>query len=60
MVADHKKDVAEFQKETKAGKNEAIRTFAAETLPILQDHLKEASEIKENITEKSIPTVPKY
>jgi putative membrane protein len=33
MVTNHKKDVAEFQKETKAGKNEAIRTFAAETLP---------------------------
>jgi putative membrane protein len=60
MVADHKKDVAQFQKETKAGKNEAIRTFAAETLPTLQDHLKEASEIKETISEKSIPTVPKY
>jgi putative membrane protein len=60
MVADHKKDVAQFQKETKAGKNEAIRTFAAETLPTLQDHLKEASQIKENISEKSIPTAPKY
>jgi putative membrane protein len=59
MVTDHKKDVAEFQKETKAGKNEAIRTFASETLPTLQDHLKEASEIKENVAEKTIPTLPK-
>jgi putative membrane protein len=60
MVADHKKDVSEFQKETATGENEAIRTFADETLPTLQHHLKEASEIKENILEKSIPTLPKY
>src|SRR5439155_7543160 len=55
MVADHKKDVAAFQKETAAGKNEAIRTFVAEMLPTLQDYLEETSEIMENVSEKSIP-----
>jgi putative membrane protein len=57
MVRDHKKDVAEFQKEASAGKNEAIRTFATETLPTLLDHLKQAREIKE-LSDRSVTTVP--
>ncbi|MFP5406586.1 MAG: DUF4142 domain-containing protein [Gammaproteobacteria bacterium] len=42
MVADHKEDVSEFQKEAKSGKDEDIKAFAAKTLPVLQDHLKMA------------------
>jgi putative membrane protein len=45
MVADHKKDVAEFKKESTMGKNEAVKNFAAQTLPTLQEHLKQAQEI---------------
>src|SRR5260370_36159124 len=40
MVKDHKKDVAEFQKEASAGKNKTIRSFAADTLPTLHDYRK--------------------
>ena len=57
MVKDHKKDVAEFQKEASAGKNEAIRSFAADTLPNLQDHLKQAREMKD-LSDRSVIAVP--
>jgi putative membrane protein len=40
MVADHKKDISEFQKEAK--KNDAAGSFAKETLPTLQKHLEAA------------------
>jgi putative membrane protein len=45
MVQDHKKDVAEFQKESKNGKDTDIKGFAANTLPTLQDHLKMIQDI---------------
>jgi len=57
MVKDHKKGVAEFQKEASAGRNEAIRTFATDTLPTLQDHLKQARELKD-LSDRSVTTVP--
>src|SRR6266404_3253801 len=57
MVKDHKKDVAEFQKEASTGKNEAIRSFAADTLPTLQDHLKAAREMKD-LSDRSVIAVP--
>lgn len=40
MVSDHKKDVKEFQKEEKAAKDSDVKTFAANTLPTLEEHLK--------------------
>jgi putative membrane protein len=42
MVADHKKDVAEFQKQAKSGQDADLKGFASKTLPTLQDHLKMA------------------
>lgn len=42
MVADHRKDVAEFRKEARSAKDSALKDFAAKTLPTLQDHLKMA------------------
>ena len=55
MINDHKKDVSEFKKEASDGKNETIRTFAAETLPTLQDHLKAAREMKDVVSPKPQP-----
>ena len=46
MVEDHQKDVQEFQQEANNGQNEALRMFAQQTLPILQQHL----QMAENIT----------
>jgi len=48
MVQDHEKDVAEFQKEASSGKNTAIKNFAAQTLPTLEDHLREARDVAAN------------
>lgn len=45
MVKDHKQDVAEFQKASKSSQDAQIKDFASQTLPTLQDHLKEAQRI---------------
>lgn len=42
MVKDHREDVAAFQRESQVGNDPDIKQFAAETLPTLQDHLKQA------------------
>jgi len=39
MVKDHKKDVAEFQKESKSGKDSDVKGWASTTLPTLESHL---------------------
>src|SRR6202047_716371 len=49
MVKDHETDVAAFQKEANAGKDDSLKSFASETLPTLQDHLKQAKEIMKSV-----------
>jgi len=45
MLKDHKKDVAEFERESKSAKDQDVKNFAAQTLPTLQEHLKQAQSI---------------
>ena len=45
MVKDHTKDVSEFKKESAAAKDPAVKSYASQTLPTLEDHLKEARQI---------------
>ena len=45
MVKDHTQDVAEFQRESNSGTDSAVKNFAAQTLPTLKDHLREAKKI---------------
>ena len=45
MVKDHETDVAAFQREANGGKDESLKGFASDTLPTLQDHLKQAKEM---------------
>ncbi|HEX2598079.1 MAG TPA: DUF4142 domain-containing protein [Terriglobales bacterium] len=45
MVRDHTKDVSEFRKESTSGKDSDLKSFASQTLPTLEDHLKEAKNI---------------
>jgi len=45
MVKDHEEDVAEFKREASDGTNPALKHFAAQTLPTLEDHLKEARDV---------------
>ena len=42
MVKDHKKDVADFQRESKTATDPDVKSFASQTLPTLEDHLKQA------------------
>jgi putative membrane protein len=44
MVDDHKKDVAEYQKEAKR-RNDPAAGYASETLPTLQQHLQTAQSL---------------
>jgi putative membrane protein len=44
-VKDHKKDIAEFQHESSVGQDPDVKHFASQTLPTLQDHLKQAESI---------------
>jgi len=44
MVTDHKEDVNEFQRESTAATDPDIRSFAAKTLPTLEEHLKMAQD----------------
>jgi putative membrane protein len=46
MVTDHKKDVAEFKKEASNAKDSDVKNFASQTLPTLEDHLKQAQQVK--------------
>jgi putative membrane protein len=46
MVEDHDKDVAAFLDESKDGSDPDIKSFAAKTLPTLQEHQRMAKEIK--------------
>ncbi len=49
MVTDHEEDVADFKREANAGKNPEIRDFASNTLPTLEDHLKQAREVAKSV-----------
>jgi len=53
MVKDHSKDVSEFQKEAKNGKDESIKNFAAQTLPTLQNHLDQARQMEHAANQSS-------
>src|SRR6185312_511389 len=45
MVADHKKDVADFQREASHANDPDVKNFAQSTLPTLQSHLQQAESI---------------
>ncbi len=45
MVAEHAKDVSEFQRASKTAKDADLKAFAAKTLPTLQEHRKMAQDI---------------
>jgi putative membrane protein len=42
---DHKKDIQAFEKQARQGKDAELRTFAEETLPVLQKHLSMAHKV---------------
>jgi putative membrane protein len=50
MVADHKKDVAAFDREAMSGKDSDVKAWAAKTLPTLREHLRMIEEIDKEMT----------
>jgi putative membrane protein len=53
MVKDHSRDVSQFQKEAKNGRDENIKNFAAQTLPTLQSHLDQARQMEQAVNQTS-------
>jgi putative membrane protein len=49
MVSDHEKAVALFDKESKEGQDAQLKQFAEQTLPTIQDHLKQAQQIQSSL-----------
>jgi len=49
MVRDHQDDIAAFKQEASSGQNQAIKNFALQTLPTLEDHLKMAREMEQGL-----------
>jgi len=49
MVKDHTQDVTEFRTEAKTATDPAVKNFASETLPTLEDHLKEAKSVHHQV-----------
>ena len=45
MVTDHTKDVIEFKHEANSAEDSTVKNFAEQTVPTLEDHLKEAKSI---------------
>jgi putative membrane protein len=52
MVQDHKKAVNKFEKTSKNARNEAVKSYASETLPVLREHLEEAQKIHGQVAAK--------
>ena len=49
QVRAHRDAVSLFQKESKSGKDAELKSFAATTLPALQEHLKMARDLKTSV-----------
>ncbi|SRR5581483_11570782 len=58
MVRDHKKDVAEFKKESTSAKDNDVKSFASQTLPTLEDHLKQAQSISPKQNKQAMSEKP--
>jgi len=59
MVRDHETDIAVFRHEANDGKDTSIKSFAAQTLPTLEDHLKEARQALQSVSPKTTSVTKK-
>ncbi len=50
MVTDHRKDVAEFQREANNGRDPQLKEWAGTTLTVLQGHLQTAESTEKQVT----------
>ena len=49
MVKDHEKDVSEFRKAARSGGSSEVKSFAQNTLPTLEEHLKLARDVEKEV-----------
>jgi len=59
MVKDHEADIAAFRHEANDGKDSTIKSFASQTLPTLEDHLKLARETLQTVSPKTSASLGK-
>jgi putative membrane protein len=50
MVKNHRKDVSAFKQEANTGTNEAIKDYASETVPTLEQHLRLATQMMHSLS----------
>jgi putative membrane protein len=50
MVKDHQQDLRDFQREANRGNDDLIRAFAAQTVPMIQQHLEQAKEMLKTVS----------
>lgn len=56
-VKDHRDDIKEFQTEIDHGQNEALKSYASNTMPVLQKHLNAAQNLEKGpISRTKTPT----
>jgi len=53
MVDEHEKDLMDFQNEANAGRDEVVRAFATQTIPMIQQHLNQARELLKTASQAS-------
>lgn len=53
MVKDHRQDLLAFQRETNHGKDDLVRGFASQTIPMIREHLKQAKEMLKAVSPTS-------
>ncbi|MBE9104541.1 DUF4142 domain-containing protein [Nostoc cf. edaphicum LEGE 07299] len=56
MLQNHEKDVSVFQTEAEQGQDPDVKAFAAQTLPILQEHLQQVRSLVNPGSSTSTPT----
>jgi putative membrane protein len=50
MVRDHRKDVGDFRKQSTSAKDAEVKSFASQTLPTLEEHLKLAEQTQSSLS----------
>lgn len=50
MLKDHQQNLTDFRNEASSGRKSAIKTFAAQSLPVIQQHLKLARQLELSVS----------
>jgi putative membrane protein len=59
IVQDHQKDIKYFQKEQNSLQDAQLKSFAQQTLPVLQEHLQMAQQTEQAVTGSGSSSKPR-